>query len=141
MLNWIRDNFLRRSSVNRTSDRLLDETENSKLSKIERSNNMLAEQTATQDVLEKVILHVNYEGEIWIVNADKQQVLSEFMVMVVTHFFDPKDSHKFASKYKLITILPYRVLNLLFTIGDEELKNYGKLSHSFKILAYTVQNK
>lgn len=135
MLNWIRDNFLRRSTVNSASDRLLDETENSKLSKIERSNNMLAKQTATQDVLEKVILHVNYEGEIWIVNADKQQVLSEFMVMVVTHFFDPKDSYKFASKYKLITILPYKVLNLLFTIGDEELKNYGKLSHSFKILA------
>lgn len=138
MLNWIRDNFLRRSSANRASDRLLDETENRpscKLSKIEISNNMLAEQTATQDVLEKVILHVNYEGEIWIVNADKQQVLSEFMVMVVTHFFDPKDSHKFASKYKLITILPYKVLNLLFTIGDEELKNHGKLSHSFKFLA------
>lgn len=136
MLNWIRDNFLRRSSANRASDRLLDGTENScKLSKIEISNNMLAEQTATQDVLEKVILHVNYEGEIWIVNADKQQVLSEFMVMVVTHFFDPKDSHKFASKYKLITLLPYKVLNLLFTIGDEELKNYGKLSHSCKILA------
>lgn len=136
MLNWIRDNFLRRSSVNRASDRLLDETGNSsKLSKIEISNNMLAEQTATQNVFEKVILHVNYEGEIWIVNADKQQVLSEFMVMVVTHFFDPKDSHKFASKYKLITILPYKVLNLLFTIGDEELKNNGKLSHSFKILA------
>lgn len=134
MLNWIRDNFLRRSSVNRTSDRLLDETENSK-SKTERSNNMLAEQTATQVASEKVILHINYEGEIWIVNADKQQVLSEFMDMVVTHFFDPKDSHKFSSKYKLITISPYKVLNLLFTIGDEELKNYGKLSHCFKSLA------
>lgn len=126
MLNWIRDIFFRRASVNRASDLVLDETENSK-SKTVRSNNMLAEQTATLGSPDKVILRINYEGEIWIVNAEKQQVLSEFMVMVITHFFDPKDSHKFASKYKLITIVPYKVLNLLFTVGGEGLKNYGKL--------------
>lgn len=129
MLNWIRDNFFRRSSVSRASDRLLDETENSSKSRIGRSNNMLAEQTETQDVPEKVRLHINYEGEIWVVNADKHQVLSEFLDMAITHFFDPKDAHKFASKYKLICILPFKVLNLLFTIGDEELKNHGKFSH------------
>lgn len=128
MLNWIRDYFSRRSSGSRAANRSLDETESNSKARTETGipSNMIVDNMPTPDANEKVRLNVIYEGDIWIINADKKQLLSEFLDMAITHFFDPKDSHTFASKYRLISVSPKKVLNLLFSIGDEGLKNGGK---------------
>uniref|UniRef100_A0A1B6KU45 UBA domain-containing protein n=3 Tax=Graphocephala atropunctata TaxID=36148 RepID=A0A1B6KU45_9HEMI len=128
MLNWIRGVF-KHSSVSRPSSSTVERNDTNRSSgycDLSSSVVMHAEQLS-QPTDFKLILHVIHEGDIWIAQFERTFLVSELINLAVAHFIDPKDCHILSLKYKLISVLPKKVLNPESTLRDEDLNNHDEI--------------
>lgn len=79
----------------------------------------------TTNSKDKLQLFIVKDGEVWIINTSRNQIISELILMGLNHFLTPIETYNVGLQYKLISITQNKNLNSQCTVEEEMLKNMG----------------